>query len=88
MIYFASRVLDLRSKWNEEYLQSLAPGFIHVLLHPQTTAPFRWSHHQKCVVIDDEISFVGGIDLCFTRFVFEHSFFSLSRKIDNNIKLN
>lgn len=26
-----------------------------------------WSHHEKMVVIDQKIAFVGGIDLCFGR---------------------
>ena len=27
----------------------------------------RWSHHEKLVVIDRNIAFVGGIDLAFGR---------------------
>lgn len=34
--------------------------------------PFRklfiWSHHEKSVVIDQKISYIGGVDLCFGRF--------------------
>jgi phospholipase D1/2 len=26
-----------------------------------------WSHHEKMVVIDQKIAFVGGIDLCYGR---------------------
>lgn len=26
-----------------------------------------WSHHDKMVVIDQKIAFVGGIDLCYGR---------------------
>lgn len=26
-----------------------------------------WSHHEKLVVIDQKIAFVGGIDLCYGR---------------------
>lgn len=26
---------------------------------------FFWSHHEKFVVIDNRIAFLGGIDLCF-----------------------
>lgn len=25
------------------------------------------SHHQKCVIIDQDLAFVGGLDLCFGR---------------------
>ena len=28
---------------------------------------FRWSHHEKVVVVDRSVAFVGGIDLCFGR---------------------
>ena len=28
---------------------------------------FRWSHHEKLVIVDREITFVGGIDLCYGR---------------------
>jgi phospholipase D1/2 len=26
-----------------------------------------WSHHDKCVIIDQSVAFMGGIDLCFGR---------------------
>ena len=26
-----------------------------------------WSHHEKMVIIDQEIGFLGGLDLCFGR---------------------
>jgi phospholipase D1/2 len=26
-----------------------------------------WSHHEKCVIIDQSVAFMGGIDLCFGR---------------------
>ena len=28
---------------------------------------FLWSHHEKCVIIDQSVAFTGGIDLCFGR---------------------
>eukprot|EP01094_Clydonella_sp_ATCC50884_P022040 TRINITY_DN4980_c1_g1_i1.p1 TRINITY_DN4980_c1_g1~~TRINITY_DN4980_c1_g1_i1.p1 ORF type:complete len:1036 (+),score=300.83 TRINITY_DN4980_c1_g1_i1:143-3109(+) len=40
---------------------------IHALTHPHTT-PLVWSHHQKFVVVDEDIAFVGGIDLCYMRY--------------------
>lgn len=27
-----------------------------------------WSHHEKMVVIDHSISYMGGLDLCFGRY--------------------
>lgn len=30
--------------------------------------PNYWSHHEKLVIIDEKIGFLGGIDLCYGRF--------------------
>jgi len=42
---------------------------IKVLRHPDHffNGVFLWSHHEKFVVIDQSIGFLGGIDLCFGR---------------------
>ena len=47
---------------------------IKIYRHPTYTTPvrypltlLRWSHHEKVVVVDRSIAFVGGIDLCFGR---------------------
>lgn len=42
---------------------------IKVLRHPDhtPTGVFLWSHHEKSVIIDQSIGFMGGIDLCFGR---------------------
>ena len=42
---------------------------IKVLRHPEHTPSgvFLWSHHEKMVVIDQSVAFLGGIDLCFGR---------------------
>ncbi|CAF4056400.1 unnamed protein product [Rotaria sp. Silwood2] len=45
-------------------------GFIKVIRHPDhypSGGVFLWSHHEKTVIIDQKIAFVGGIDLCFGR---------------------
>ncbi|CAF3892149.1 unnamed protein product [Adineta steineri] len=45
-------------------------GFIKVLRHPNhypKGGVLLWSHHEKMVVIDQKIAFVGGIDLCYGR---------------------
>lgn len=45
---------------------------IMVLRHPGQLLlkdnVFLWSHHEKCVVIDQSVAFMGGIDLCFGRY--------------------
>ncbi len=44
---------------------------IEVHRHPNMTTGirnlFRWSHHEKMVIVDGSIAFVGGIDLCYGR---------------------
>lgn len=42
---------------------------IKVLRHPDHTkvGVYLWAHHEKIVVIDQSIAFVGGIDLCYGR---------------------
>lgn len=45
---------------------------IMVLRHPGQLLlmdnVFLWSHHEKCVIIDQSVAFMGGIDLCFGRY--------------------
>eukprot|EP01087_Luapelamoeba_hula_P017850 TRINITY_DN5666_c0_g5_i2.p1 TRINITY_DN5666_c0_g5~~TRINITY_DN5666_c0_g5_i2.p1 ORF type:complete len:1353 (-),score=156.14 TRINITY_DN5666_c0_g5_i2:55-3657(-) len=60
-----SLALKLNSQHTEKYLRSLHSN-IHVIRHP-FFRPFSWSHHQKIVVVDEEIAFVGGLDICFGR---------------------
>ena len=43
---------------------------IKVIRHPRNSSPdtyTMWSHHEKFVIIDQTIAFLGGIDLCFGR---------------------
>jgi len=40
---------------------------IKVLRHPSTLIPFMWSHHEKLVIVDQKIGFLGGLDLCYGR---------------------
>ena len=44
---------------------------IEVHRHPDTFTGavnvFGWSHHEKMVIVDHSIAFVGGIDLCYGR---------------------
>ncbi len=41
---------------------------ITVFAHPVNNIVWKWSHHQKFVVIDRAVAYVGGIDLCFGRY--------------------
>lgn len=43
---------------------------IQVLRHPDhylSSGTFFWAHHEKLVIVDQLIAFVGGVDLCFGR---------------------
>lgn len=43
---------------------------IKVLRHPHRSVvggEFLWSHHEKIVCIDQQVAFIGGLDLCFGR---------------------
>lgn len=46
------------------YLETRSPN-IRIRRHP--IVPQLWSHHEKCVIIDQRIAFMGGIDLCYGR---------------------
>ena len=68
--YEVSLALTLNSKHTEEILNGLHKN-INVTRHPSD--PFStllWSHHEKLVVIDQTIGYVGGLDLCWGRYDF------------------
>jgi len=46
---------------------------IKCVAHPAFT-PVTWSHHQKIAIVDDQVAFVGGVDLCYYRFD-DHRYF-------------
>ena len=48
------------------YLESLHDN-IKVYRHPNDTIPILWSHHEKMVIIDQEVGFMGGLDICYGR---------------------
>lgn len=42
---------------------------IHVIRHPTfVLIPQYWSHHEKLVIIDQHIAYIGGLDLCLGRY--------------------
>lgn len=51
------------SEYNKKYLETLHEN-ISVIKHP-AISPMKWSHHQKFVVVDNVVAFVGGIDLAY-----------------------
>jgi len=58
--------LPYQSELTKKYLHGLHPN-IKMIRHPQFTFPFIWSHHIKILVVDQQIAFLGGFDLCWGR---------------------
>ncbi|VDK80287.1 unnamed protein product [Onchocerca ochengi] len=61
--------LGINSIYTKRTLQTLHEN-IKVLRHPDhylSSGTFFWAHHEKLIVIDQLIAFVGGVDLCFGR---------------------
>ncbi|XP_075252478.1 phospholipase D1-like isoform X2 [Convolutriloba macropyga] len=57
--------IGLQSKDAKRVLSSLHPN-IKVMRHPYI-GTLLWAHHEKIVVVDQLIAYVGGIDICFGR---------------------
>ncbi|KAK0621698.1 hypothetical protein B0T17DRAFT_618114 [Bombardia bombarda] len=72
--------LTCNSAHTKHALQALCPegspgyGNIMIMRHPDHNVlenaadmTFYWAHHEKFIVIDYEMAFIGGLDLCFGR---------------------
>ncbi|VEU21472.1 DEKNAAC102326 [Brettanomyces naardenensis] len=57
------------SLWTKHSLLDLHPN-IHVLRSPNQWMQnvYFWAHHEKLLIVDQMVSFVGGIDFCFGRY--------------------
>ncbi|KAJ5364890.1 uncharacterized protein N7496_010603 [Penicillium cataractarum] len=75
-----NQALTCNSAHTKHALRSLCPegtpghGNIRVLRHPDHNVfenaadmTLYWAHHEKFIVIDYALAFIGGIDLCFGR---------------------
>lgn len=69
IVYMEPKVaLNIDSEFTEQYLTSLSPN-IKVLRHPAyLLIPFLWSHHEKMVVVDQVVGFMGGLDIGYGRY--------------------
>lgn len=57
----------------KDHFESLHKN-IKVFRHPGIIIPQLWSHHEKSVIIDEKVAFMGGLDICFGRWdIPEHS---------------
>ncbi|PNS16800.1 Phospholipase D1 [Sphaceloma murrayae] len=75
-----TQALTCNSAHTKRALQALCPegtpghGNIHIMRHPDhnffeggADMTFYWAHHEKFIVIDYDMAFIGGLDLCFGR---------------------
>lgn len=88
IIYLESSFLTNDSAYTKQTLESLHSN-IKVLRHPQIVLPTFWSHHEKLVVVDQNLAFLGGLDLCYGRFdTQEHLLFEPNIQMYPGIEYN
>ncbi|KAG2468059.1 PLD2 Phospholipase, partial [Polypterus senegalus] len=65
--------LGINSGYSKKTLMSLHHN-IKVMRHPDhvSSIVFLWAHHEKMVVIDQSVAFLGGIDLAYGRWDNHH----------------
>ncbi|OVA02602.1 Phospholipase D/Transphosphatidylase [Macleaya cordata] len=66
--------LKINSAYSKQKLLNIHEN-VRVLRYPDhiSTGIYLWSHHEKLVIVDYKIGFIGGLDLCFGRYDnFEH----------------
>ncbi|XLR51880.1 hypothetical protein HN51_002614 [Arachis hypogaea] len=61
--------LKINSSYSRRKLLSIHEN-VRVLRYPDhfSTGVYLWSHHEKLVIVDHQICFIGGLDLCFGRY--------------------
>jgi phosphatidylserine/phosphatidylglycerophosphate/cardiolipin synthase-like enzyme len=62
-----SLALAINSGYAKETLKRLHPNIL-ITRHPKNDGTLLWSHHEKLVIIDQKMAFVGGLDLCWGRY--------------------
>ncbi|XP_054242339.1 phospholipase D1 isoform X6 [Indicator indicator] len=60
--------LGINSEYSKRTLMRLHPN-IKVMRHPDhvSSSVYLWAHHEKLVIVDQSVAFVGGIDLAYGR---------------------
>ncbi|CAL9003314.1 unnamed protein product [Prunus brigantina] len=61
--------LKINSSYSKKLLSNIHEN-VRVLRYPDRfpTGIYLWSHHEKLVIVDYQICFIGGLDLCFGRY--------------------
>ncbi|XP_068342401.1 phospholipase D zeta 1-like isoform X1 [Pyrus communis] len=64
-----SIALKINSSYSKKLLSNIHEN-VRVLRHPDRfpTGIYLWSHHEKIVIVDYQICYIGGLDLCFGRY--------------------
>lgn len=61
--------LKINSVYSKRKLLNIHEN-VRVLRYPDhfSSGVYLWSHHEKIVTVDNQVCFLGGLDLCFGRF--------------------
>ncbi|KAJ1692083.1 hypothetical protein LUZ63_008781 [Rhynchospora breviuscula] len=61
--------LKINSFYSKRQLLNIHEN-VKVLRYPDhfSTGIYYWSHHEKIVVVDNQVCYIGGLDLCFGRY--------------------
>ncbi|KAI3690084.1 hypothetical protein L2E82_48059 [Cichorium intybus] len=61
--------LKINSVYSKKKLVAIHEN-VRVLRFPDhfSSGVYLWSHHEKLVIVDNDICFIGGLDLCFGRY--------------------
>lgn len=67
VVFLAPSVIPNDSDYTKQALANLHEN-ITVERHPHEFLPKLWSHHEKSVIVDQKIAYLGGLDLCYGRY--------------------
>ncbi|KAK3160706.1 hypothetical protein QOZ80_1BG0063280 [Eleusine coracana subsp. coracana] len=64
-----SLALKINSMYSKRRLLNIHEN-VKVLRYPDhfSTGIYLWSHHEKIVIVDNQVCYMGGLDLCFGRY--------------------
>ncbi|XP_014254858.1 phospholipase D2 isoform X2 [Cimex lectularius] len=81
--------IGINSFYSKQKLTAEGSQNIKVLRHPDHAKAgiLFWAHHEKMVVIDQSLAFLGGIDLCYGRWDdYKHRLTDLGSQVDGGNK--